>query len=192
MTPVLTLAPLLAAAHRIDMEASRRLARTLQAEPRHGYTNALKALHPSMQYVEGLRVGSGSLLPFDHGWLEGNGAIVDPTLPLLDPNNEEEWRYFAAFRWSHEEICALLAEHNGSILTPVQRYLPHWGKGEETWLAATLLAHRHVAAVRQQRYGVLPPSPAGERETLRGIVGDAWVAKLAVPAIDVPPEKLGG
>jgi len=183
MSPALTLSPLLAPASSIDWKVSERFALAANAKEMHCYTNALRSMSPAMQYVEGLYVGSEFLLPFEHGWLECDGTVVDPTLPLVDPGREQEWRHFGAFRWSLEQISELLNERGGSVSTPLQRYLPFWGKDEETWLWATIRAHRHIAAVREQRYGKHPTDPADERELLRAIIGDRWFAKATAGAI---------
>lgn len=69
MTPQLTLAPQFATASNVDIAASHRLGSLVRAVPRQAYSIALKALQPDMRYGEGYRVGFGTLIPFEHGWL---------------------------------------------------------------------------------------------------------------------------
>ena len=97
---------------RVDIDASRMLAKVVGAEIKQCYYNATMAvmahanlLPEGVVYVEGwVLILFG--LPIEHGWLErADGTIIDPTLVLTNGDDEmAALRYFAARRWSKDEI----------------------------------------------------------------------------------------
>lgn len=74
----------------LDTALSAQLAKTVRAPSKECWLNAFRAMHerPGLRYVEGWCVLNGLLV--EHGWLETDTAIVDPTLYRHPPA-----RYFA-------------------------------------------------------------------------------------------------
>lgn len=178
MSSPLTLAPLAAPANRIDHTESLCLARALRAGQKNCYLAALSGVQPDRLYVEGLVVRDDLGMALEYAWLERDDTVIDPMLELLDPNHSAEWHYFAAFRWTFEEVLAQLDHHGGSIVTPIRQHLPYWGHNTEGWLDATLRAHRHIAALHPGVYGSTSGDSADERKWLQAIIGRAWLEKL--------------
>ena len=79
-----------------NCEESKRVGKVVRAKPRQCYRNALRVVtqvpeYTRADYVEGMAVVDG--LPVEHGWVEIDGAILDPTLPT------EEVAYFPGLRF---------------------------------------------------------------------------------------------
>ncbi len=76
-------------AYTLDLELSRRFAKTVGAKPRECYSNALmvfamaKIQATELFYCEGYAASSELMIPIQHGWVEmtvdGHSVIVDPT-----------------------------------------------------------------------------------------------------------------
>jgi len=135
----------------IDGVRSRQLSHLVNARNRDCYRNAYRALcHVSGgQYVEGLVVleDAGFAL-IEHGWIEHAGkAILDPT-----PNFCEEERratYFPVFRWTLQELRALLKHRmksGGGATFPIRDMLEERRKTNAVWMEATRVALQHRAA----------------------------------------------
>ena len=68
---------------RINRELSQELAKKVQEIPGPSWLNAVKALDflpEQTAYIEGWIVESESYQVVEHGWLELNGEIMDPSL----------------------------------------------------------------------------------------------------------------
>ena len=71
-----------------DKIESGRVGRLVQAEPKRCFHNAVRVVrsvpgYEEADYVEGVIVSVKELVT-EHGWVEINGVIVDPTLPADD------------------------------------------------------------------------------------------------------------
>jgi len=69
---------------RKDVAESARVAQEIWAVPQHCYDNASRVIedvpgYESADYVEGYAIYKSHSI--EHGWVEKNGVIVDPTLP---------------------------------------------------------------------------------------------------------------
>ena len=67
-----------------DMVESQRVGKLVRAEGKQCYYNAFRVImeipeYAKADYVEGIAVIGGAL-PIEHGWIEKDGVIVDPTL----------------------------------------------------------------------------------------------------------------
>ena len=93
-------------APQLDWDRSRRISNAIGAGMRHCWWNARRALRtrPELEhgrYVEGYVVTLDHLLPVEHGWVEHDGVIIDPTLyhtPCV---------YFPGLRFTKAEIAAV-------------------------------------------------------------------------------------
>lgn len=93
---------------------SARVAERIKAFNRECYWNAVRALrqcyrtHPHAVYVEGPAISSRFPIVADHGWLEVEGAIVDPTPSWhadVDPHDFDTMpRYFPAVRYTVADL----------------------------------------------------------------------------------------
>ena len=79
-----------------DILESQRVRKSIRAKRGQCYYNAFQVIHDvpeyaEADYVEGFVVRCG--VPIEHGWVEKDGVIVDPTLP------EDEVAYFPGLRF---------------------------------------------------------------------------------------------
>ena len=79
-----------------DKAESQRVGKLVRAKSKRCYYNAFHVImevpeYANADYVEGMAVMGG--LVIEHGWVEKEGVIVDPTLP------EREAVYFAGLRF---------------------------------------------------------------------------------------------
>jgi hypothetical protein len=82
---------------RKDMKESTRARRLVRAKGKQCYLNAFRLIqeddeYGNADYIEGMAVFAGALV-IEHGWVEKDGVIVDPTLPT------EELAYFPGLRF---------------------------------------------------------------------------------------------
>ena len=87
-----------------DIAESKRVRRLVRAKPKRCYRNALQVIlkipaYADADYVEGLAVIGGALV-IEHGWVERDGMVVDPTLP------SDELAYFPGLRFKGQQELA--------------------------------------------------------------------------------------
>jgi hypothetical protein len=87
-----------------NKEESARLAKEIGSKKRQCYRNAFRVIlwvreHCKSDYVEGIAV-FGDGLVIEHGWIEANGEILDPTIP------NDDMTYFPGLRWTGERGIA--------------------------------------------------------------------------------------
>jgi len=82
-----------------DVPESLRVAGLVQAKPRLCWRNTVNLIYELPEYWQATYV-EGIVLdprhpdfPQEHGWVERDGDIIDPTLPAL------ELQYFPALKW---------------------------------------------------------------------------------------------
>ena len=80
-----------------DKNESVRVRRLVRAKPKQCFTNAMRVVwdipeYEDADYVEGVIVAVGDRVT-EHGWVEMNGVIVDPTLP------DDELLYYPGLRF---------------------------------------------------------------------------------------------
>jgi hypothetical protein len=70
----------------LDETLSREIAKTIKSKAKKPFDNAYKAvlITEGAKYVQGFLVFAGQpYKPVEHGWIEVNNVIIDPTLPYL-------------------------------------------------------------------------------------------------------------
>lgn len=88
-----------------DILESKRVNRLIRARVGHCYSNAFRVVlivpeYANAEYVEGMAVNTSTGLVVEHGWIEKDGQIVDPTLP------DEPMAYFPGLRFKGREGLA--------------------------------------------------------------------------------------
>lgn len=89
---------------KVDRDLSRRLAESTATKPRSAWRTAWRALqsHTDLEngfYVEGWAAPLDGSRVFEHGWLEIDGRIVDPT------RWESQLAYFPVLRFDRDQVC---------------------------------------------------------------------------------------
>jgi hypothetical protein len=87
-----------------DKVESKRISKLLRAKSQQCYYNAFRVImdipeYAEADYVEGLAVIDQAVV-IEHGWVEKDGMIVDPTLP------SEEMVYFPGLRFEGQRGLA--------------------------------------------------------------------------------------
>ena len=126
---------------RKDIIESRRVRRLVRARAHQCYGNAFHAIqqipeYTDAEYVEGMAVERHGLA-FEHGWVEIDGMIVDPTLPA------KKLVYFPGLRFRglsglFEALCIPKPKHSSKDLPIYFRF--GWGGIESQDFRAALIA----------------------------------------------------
>ena len=87
-----------------DKEESARARRLMRAKPKQCYVNAARVVlnvpeYAQADYVEGMAVIGGAMV-IEHGWVEKDGVIIDPTLP------HDDLDYFPGLRFEGQRGLA--------------------------------------------------------------------------------------
>jgi hypothetical protein len=96
----------------LDTALSLEIASSIKSKAKNSFDNAFKGtkLLKESMYVQGFLVKPGKpYKPIEHGWLELEDRLVDPTLPYLD-KTEQEFYYFPAQRLSVKQLLAAVEE----------------------------------------------------------------------------------
>lgn len=93
----------------LDIKLSEQLAEKIKAKSAECWRNAYNALieSPGAYYVEGWAFGG---IAFEHGWIETDNSIIDPTLYKDPPRG-----YFPANRYTLAQLLPLI-EKSGNTL----------------------------------------------------------------------------
>ena len=95
----------------LDESGSLELSERIQSKPRSPFDNAYRAAlaTPGASYVQGFLVTKGKPgEPVEHGWIELDDRILDPSLPhLKKPAN---LHYFPAQRFSVKQLKSAVEE----------------------------------------------------------------------------------
>ena len=91
----------------LDYDLSMKVAKQIGAKLGQCYKNAFNTLplvNPGALYVQGLATSHKlSFIPLDHGWVEVNGKIVDPTwVDMIDV------QYWPIQKWTWDEVLTQL------------------------------------------------------------------------------------
>lgn len=113
--------------YRLDWPLSAALCQRAKAQLKDCYRNAIRAAGYTapagrpLFYVEGFT--DAGIMPVEHGWLELDGQIVDPTLPLWASEAPPRY-YFAAYKWTIKQAIDILSSHEagGACLPIFARY----------------------------------------------------------------------
>ncbi|ARV59121.1 hypothetical protein BZZ01_11150 [Nostocales cyanobacterium HT-58-2] len=96
----------------LDEALSVEIAQRIKSKAKTPFDNAYKAALATEGaiYVQGFLAFAGKpYKPIEHGWIELENSIVDPTLPHLNKNAQEVW-YFTAQRLTVKKLKAILEE----------------------------------------------------------------------------------
>lgn len=127
--------------HEIDYQRSQQAAELIQAKPKECWRNSVLAQqnYPSAAYVEGYIVWDG--LVIEHGWLELENRIVEPTLVNRINTDTAPPIYFAGVRYTVDEALDALGESEGEL--PLICRDGHWGRETPPYMLAYCDAWEH-------------------------------------------------
>ncbi|MBD1838628.1 hypothetical protein H6F78_09665 [Coleofasciculus sp. FACHB-64] len=115
----------------LDETLSVELSKRIKSKAKTPFDNAYKAalLTEECMYVQGFLVWDDQpYKPIEHGWLELDNCIVDPTLPHFNKNPQELY-YFPAQRLTIKKLIAAVEEAQEDYpeddALPVYDALPH-------------------------------------------------------------------
>lgn len=129
-----------------NIEKSLRLSKDKRAKvkKRECYYNAFKAVqyvpdYAQADYVEGIAVFGG--LVIEHGWIECNGEVIDPTLPT------EDIVYFPGLRCEGQLELSRLVGETQSVGVPLFYAFGWGGKSHAGFREARRLAMAYSESV---------------------------------------------
>lgn len=96
----------------LDPALSIEIGKAIKSKPNDSFNNAYKAAlsNKNSMYVQGFIVFAGyPYKPVEHGWIESDDCIIDPSLVHLDKKPEELY-YFPAHRLPVEDLEAEIEE----------------------------------------------------------------------------------
>ena len=142
-----------------DEKESARTRRLVRSKPKQCYVNAARVVlhvpeYADADYVEGLAVIGGALV-IEHGWVERDGVIIDPTLP------NDDLLYFPGLRFNGQRGLAEAMQIPKPERTkedfPIFHRFGWGGVDSPEFRGALAAAYRHVAmedlAKRYESYG---------------------------------------
>jgi len=147
-----------------DVAESIEAGRLIRAKAKQCYKNAwllIQAIpeYANADYVEGIAIVLGGL-PIEHGWVERNDVIVDPTLP------SKNMTYFPGLRFKGQrglgEAMTIEKDYGEDDLPIFYRF--GWGGIDSPeFRAALIAAYRHAGMEDMaKRYEEYQPLPIGD------------------------------
>ena len=133
----------------LDETLSSEIAKTIKSKAKKPFDNAYKAvlITEGAKYVQGFLVFAGQpYKPVEHGWIEVNNVIIDPTLPYL-PKNHQEFYYFPAESLSSKKLKAIVEESKEDY--PEDDPLPIYGKAPYDYYGDVMLGGVEYLAAYQ-------------------------------------------
>lgn len=118
----------------LNHQLSQQAAELVKAQPKACWRNAILAQqhYSKANYVEGWVVSRGVVI--EHGWLEMEDKVIDPTLISRLNNDAEPPTYFPGVRYTCEEAFDVLAEREGEL--PLVCRDGHWGRETPPYMLA--------------------------------------------------------
>jgi hypothetical protein len=122
----------------LDQPASLELAQQIGSRAKRSFDNAYRAVLAieGAIYVQGFLVTSTTSEPIEHGWIELEGRILDPSLPHL-PEPVAQLQYFPAHRLSRKQIAAAIEEAKEDY--PEDEPLPVYGAAPYAYYGDVML-----------------------------------------------------
>ncbi|MFE1745508.1 hypothetical protein [Coleofasciculus sp. H7-2] len=115
----------------LDETLSKEISERIKSKAKDSFNNAYKAalLTEGCMYVQGFLVRDEKpCKPIEHGWIELDTCIIDPTLPHLNKNSQELY-YFPAQHLTVKKLIAAVEEakedYPDDDALPVYDALPH-------------------------------------------------------------------
>jgi hypothetical protein len=131
----------------LDEALSHQIAESIKSKAKKPFDNAYKAvlITEGAIYVQGFLVFTGQpYKPVEHGWIELEDVVVDPTLPYLQKNHKELW-YFAAQSLTLKKLKAIIDESKEDY--PEDDPLPIYGKAPYEYYGDLMLGdHEYLTA----------------------------------------------
>lgn len=96
----------------LDVTLSKEIAQRINSKATAPFENAYKAaaVTEGAVYVQGfLAIPGEPYIPIEHGWIELEDRIIDPTLPHMDENTVEIY-YFPAHSLTVPQMLAAVEE----------------------------------------------------------------------------------
>ena len=123
----------------LDETLSQEIAKTIKSKAKKPFDNAYKAvlITEGAKYVQGFLVFAGQpYKPIEHGWIEVNDVIIDPTFPYLQKNPQELY-YFSAQSFSAKKLKAIIEESKEDY--PEDDPLPIYGEAPYDYYGDVML-----------------------------------------------------
>jgi hypothetical protein len=129
----------------LDSEQSIALATRIKSKAKVSFQNASKAVSviDGAMYVQGFLAAAGAPhKPIEHGWLELDDRILDPSLPHLN-RKPENLHYYAAQRLTAKQLRKALEEAQEDY--PDDDPLPIYGSTPYEYYGDLMLGGREYA-----------------------------------------------
>lgn len=149
-----------------NKEESSRVRKLIRAKAKQCYLSAFRVIqsiqeYADADYIEGMAVVDG-VLPIEHGWVEMNGEIIDPTLP------DDDLAYFAGLRFKGGLGIAKafhIPKPDYCEDLPIFYRFGWGGIDSPEFRAACVAAYRHAGnefmALRYDTWSSKDPCPSG-------------------------------
>ena len=127
-----------------NIAESKRVRKLIRAKAKRCFHNAFRAIqdvsgYENADYVEGIAVLGGLMI--EHGWVQKDGEVVDPTLP------NHKVTYFPGLRFKGRRGLAealKMPTSNGTYGLPFFYNFGWGGIDSPEYRAALIAAHRHL------------------------------------------------
>ncbi len=147
----------------LDPTLSNEIAKKIKSKAKLPFDNAYRAALVTVgaKYVQGFLVFRGHpFQPIEHGWIELDDVIIDPSLPHLNHNPQELW-YFPAQSLTVKKLKAIIEESQEDY--PEDDPLPIYGEppyayygdvmlGDQDYLVAFQAAEDKCQEVNQVNF----------------------------------------
>ena len=133
----------------LDEALSVDVAQRVKSKAKTQFQNAYRAALATQGavYVQGFLAFAGKpYKPIEHGWIELENSIVDPTLPYLNKNAQEIW-YFPAQTLTVKELKAIIEESKEDY--PEDDPLPIYGDPPYEYYGNVMLGDKNYQEAYQ-------------------------------------------
>ncbi|MBD2436491.1 hypothetical protein [Nostoc sp. FACHB-110] len=133
----------------LDEKLSLKIAQNIKSKSNKPFDNAYKAALATEGafYVQGFLVFAGKpYRPIEHGWIELDNVIIDPSFPQLHKTPEEIW-YFPAQSLSVKKLKAIIEESKEDY--PEDDPLPIYGSAPYEYYGDVMLGGKEYLAAYQ-------------------------------------------
>ncbi|AFZ55665.1 hypothetical protein ACOWPH_22395 [Anabaena sp. PCC 7938] len=133
----------------LDESLSLQVAESIKSKAKKPFENAYKAALATegSRYVQGFLVFTGQpYKPVEHGWIELDEVIIDPTLPYLQKNHKNLW-YFPAQSLTLKKLKAIIDESKEDY--PEDDPLPVYGQSPYEYYGDLMLGDQEYLTAYQ-------------------------------------------
>jgi hypothetical protein len=135
--------------HMLDESLSREVAKQVSSKAKAAFKNAYKAalMMEKATYVQGFLVIAGqSYQPIEHGWIEVDDRLVDPTFPHFH-SAAQNFYYFPAQRLTVKQLKAAIEEAEEDY--PEDNPLPIYGSAPYDYYGDVMLGGKEYTEAFQ-------------------------------------------